>query len=356
MKVLLVTFSENADHQDITFGMFEALLQANSPKCDVWVMAPNRPKVNVANHPHVHLVSCPHTPSIEAKTFDFNTLFSILRWLKKNDFDVVFFETLHVWNLPIMLLNRKRTRIYQMIHDLIPHEGDKNEKGVYLMNKIVCKLADYIVICNKKYTITATEMYHVPLSRIKHTDLWKRFPEYTAPTYQKNVLFFGRINPYKGIGNLLSIVKACPEICFQVVGRVDPSVRELADRLSHYPNVVLKSEYVSDSDMKRAFVQSDWVILPYNSATQSGVVIDAYRFSRPVIAFDVGAVSEQVDDGNSGFLIQAGDTSAFSEKLKYAVSLDKKDYDRMSVAAFDFGKAKYASEGAAEKFLRIITE
>lgn len=54
------------------------------------------------------------------------------------------------------------------------------------------------------------------------------------------------------------------------------------------------------------FHGSDWSILPYTSATQSGVIVDSYRLSRPVIAFNVGAISEQIEGGVTGFLIEAG--------------------------------------------------
>lgn len=63
--------------------------------------------------------------------------------------------------------------------------------------------------------------------------------------------------------------------------------------------------YVSDEEMKNYFVNCDWVILPYNSASQSGVIIDAYKYSRPVISFEVGAIVEQIIDGKSGCICVA---------------------------------------------------
>ena len=78
-------------------------------------------------------------------------LFSIIRWINKQKLDVIFFESLHVWNLAIMLLCHKKTRIFQLIHDFIPHEGDKQEKMVKILNTMVCRLADIIVLANRKY-------------------------------------------------------------------------------------------------------------------------------------------------------------------------------------------------------------
>lgn len=357
MKLLLVTFSDNADHQDITFGMFESLYKAKRSDVDVYVMGIENPKVPVMKTGHTKLVDCPKRPGIEKKTFDLKTLNSIIRWINKQHFDVIFFETLHAWNLAIMMrCHKKETKIFQMIHDLIPHQGDKQEKSVNLMNKAVCKLADYIVLANKKYVPKVTELYKVPSNRVFFVDMWRRFPKYTEPRYTKNALFFGRMNPYKGIDNLLKIAKLCPEIHFDVVGRVDPQVQSYVDELIKLPNVSMNNGYVSDDEMAQSFINADWIVLPYNTATQSGVVIDGYRYGRPSIAFNVGAISEQIDDGNSGYLIKAGDVKAFAEKLKKVVAMDRTDYSALSKAAYKFGVHKYSADGAIDRFLNVISE
>lgn len=354
MKVLLVTFSDNADHQDITFGMFESLYKAQHADCDAWVMGIDTPKVPVMDTPKTHLVDCPKRPGIEKKTFDLRTLFRIISWVKKQHFGVIFFETLHVWNLAIMMCCHKKTRIFQMIHDLIPHEGDKQAKSVDLMNKAVCRLADYIVLPNQKYIKKVTENYGVKPGRIRSVDMWRRFPEYTEPRHTKHALFFGRMNPYKGVDNLIEIVKRCPDVQFDVVGRVDPLVQDLADQLKGLPNVTMNNGYVGDDEMAEAFANADWIVLPYNSATQSGVVIDGYRYGRPCIAFNVGAITEQVREGVSGYLIEPGNNEAFAEKLREAVQMDEQSYEKLSRFSYDYGLQKYSADGAVIRFINLI--
>lgn len=354
-KVLLVTFSDNADHQDISFGMFESIYAEKKKNCDIWIMGINNPKVPVMQTPHTHLVDCPKRPGIEKKTFDLKELFKIIKWINSKNFDVIFFETLHVWNLAIMLCCHRKNVIFQMIHDLIPHQGDKQEKSVHLMNKAVCKLADYIVLCNQKYVSKVTEIYGVPQKKVRVIEMWRRFPKYTKPSYSKRALFFGRMNPYKGVDNLLEIAKLCPEIQFDVVGRVDPQVQNLVEELRKLPNITMNTGYVTDKEMEQAFIKADWIVLPYNSATQSGVVIDGYRYGRPCIAFNVGAITEQVADGISGYLIPKANNVAFSEKLKMVINFSEKDYKEMSIAAYEYGISKYSAEGAVERFLQVIS-
>ena len=265
-KILLVSFSDNADHQDTIFGLYEAL--EDEGKQDVYLLAIKTPKVALRRSSHTWLVDCPERPGITKKTFNIFLLSSLIKKIRKEKFDVIYFESLHVWNLPIMMFSGSACT-YQVIHEVIPHEGDKQVKMVDLMNKAVVKLSDNIVLRNKKYIDELVERYGIEKERVHYLELWRRFPKFTEPRYTKRVLFFGRINPYKGVDNLLEIAKLCPEIHFDVIGRVDPQMQGIVDELKKLPNVFLNNNYVSDDEMKEAFINADWVILPYNSASQS---------------------------------------------------------------------------------------
>lgn len=352
MKILLVTFSDNADHQDTLFGLYEELV--DNQEIDAYLMAIKSPKVPLQKSDHAWLVDCPKRPGIEKKTFDLYTLNSIIRRIKKEKFDAIYFESLHVWNVAIMLALGKSVRKYQVIHEVIPHEGDSQVKGVDFMNKVICKTADTIVLRNQKYVQDMISQYKVDPSRVKYLELWRRYPKFTPPVHSGHVLFFGRINPYKGADNLLEIVRLCPEITFDVVGRVDPQTEKIVDELSKETNVHLNNGYVSDDEMREAFIGCDWVIVPYNSASQSGIIIDAYKYSRPVIAFNVGAIAEQVDNGKSGYLVEAGNVAAFAESLQNTAKMPTKTYDAMCTNSYQYGNAKYSASGAVSRFTQLI--
>ena len=208
---------------------------------------------------------------------------------------------------------------------------------VDLMNKAVVKFADTIVLRNKMYIQDMIDRYGISAERVKYLELWRRYPSYTPPVHSGRVLFFGRINPYKGADNLLEIVRLCPNIQFDVIGRVDPQMQEVVDRLAKEKNVKLNNDYVTDEEMREAFINCDWAIVPYNSASQSGIIIDAYKYSRPVVAFSVGAIPEQVDVNRSGYLVEAGNNEKFADKLKVAVKLSVDEYDTMSQYAYQYG-------------------
>ena len=350
MKVLLVTLSDNADHQDTLFGLYEQIRSLY----DTYLMAIKMPKVPFTKSDHIWLVDCPARPGICYKTFNLRLLSTIVGRIKKEKFDVIYFESLHVWNLMIMMAVGNKVHTYQVIHEVIPHEGDNQVSGVKFMNKIVSKMADTIVLRNKKYIHDMITLYKISHKRVKYLDLWRRYPDFTEPIHNGRVLFFGRINPYKGVDNLLRIVRLCPNIQFDVVGRVDPQMEKIVDELKKERNVHLSNGYVSNDEMEDAFCRCDWVLVPYNSASQSGIIIDAYKFSRPVIAFNVGAIAEQVDIGKSGFLVNAGDVEKFAEILQRAVTMSRLDYNAICRYAYQYGSKKYAASHAVSRFRELI--
>ncbi len=352
-KVLLVTFSDNVDHQDTLFGMYEEM--RNRSDWDAYLLCIKTPKVELQKSDHTWLVDCPKRPGVTKKTFNLPLLVSIIHRIRKEHFDAIYFESLHTWNLPIMLMSGK-AKTYQVIHEVIPHEGDSQVKMVDLMNKAVVKFADIIVLRNKTYIQNMIDRYGISVDRVKYLELWRRYSAYTTPVHSGRVLFFGRINPYKGADNLLEIVRLCSDIKFDVIGRVDPQMQDVVDQLAKEKNVKLNNDYVTDVEMQGAFVNCDWVIVPYNSASQSGIIIDAYKYSRPVIAFAVGAIPEQVDDGKSGYLVEAGDNEKFATMLKKVMKLSTEQYDAMSRDAYQYGSKKYATSGAVERFVKLLEE
>ncbi|MBU5480138.1 glycosyltransferase family 4 protein [Blautia sp. MSJ-19] len=352
-KILLVTFSDNADHQDTLFGMYEEIKMQSG--WDPYLLCIKTPKVELKQSDHTWLVDCPERPGVTKKTFNLLLLVSIIHRIHREHFEAIYFESLHTWNLPIMMMAGK-AKTYQVIHEVIPHEGDSQVKMVDLMNKAVVKFADTIVLRNKTYIQDMIDRYGISANRVKYLELWRRYPAYTAPVHSGRVLFFGRINPYKGADNLLEIVRLCPDIQFDVIGRVDPQMQGIVEQLAKEKNVKLNNDYVTDEEMRDAFINCDWTIVPYNSASQSGIIIDAYKYSRPVIAFAVGAIPEQVDAGKSGYLVEAGDNKKFAEKLKEVVKLNREKYDAMSRYAYQYGCKKYATSGAVERFVSLLEE
>jgi glycosyltransferase involved in cell wall biosynthesis len=65
----------------------------------------------------------------------------------------------------------------------------------------------------------------------------------------------------------------------------------------------LHLQYVDDDEAANYFARADVLVLPYLSATGSGVVAAAYHYGKPVLATSVGGLKDVVKDGQTGWLV-----------------------------------------------------
>ena len=87
------------------------------------------------------------------------------------------------------------------------------------------------------------------------------------------------------------------------------------------------NQFVPNEDVAKYYQAADVVILPYRSATQSGILNVAYGFNKPVIVTDVGGLAEFVDEGRTGFVVKPNSPAAFAEGInKFLNARDKTDF------------------------------
>ena len=79
--------------------------------------------------------------------------------------------------------------------------------------------------------------------------------------------------------------------------------------------MTLVPRYVPNEDVPDYFAACDLVMVPYLTATQSGIVQMAFGFDRPVVASRVGGLPEAVKDGETGYLVPPGDPAAIAEAV-----------------------------------------
>jgi D-inositol-3-phosphate glycosyltransferase len=124
------------------------------------------------------------------------------------------------------------------------------------------------------------------------------------------LLTFGSIRPYKGVDIALeALARVDPRLRVRLVvaGRFWDGARELraqAQRLGLNGRVVFRDGFVSNEEAALLFGAADASLLPYRSATQSGVAQLSFAYGRPVIATRVGGLPAAVDDGVDGILCE----------------------------------------------------
>ena len=124
---------------------------------------------------------------------------------------------------------------------------------------------------------------------------------------KRYILFFGLIRDYKGLDMLLEAFEkvADERLRLLVAGEFyndKEQYRTVLERLGD--RVVLHEGFVKDEDVKYYFSAVDALVLPYRTATQSGVTQVAYNFSVPMVVTRVGGLPEIVPDGRVGFVCE----------------------------------------------------
>ena len=347
-SVCFVSFSYNADHQTTMYGMFNEL----NKQYNVATIGASNPKAANAQHSRLnHYVDCPTRPGLAKGTFNVKRILQTAELIKLAGCNIVYFESVHIWNLFLILILGNKFTYYSTIHDVVPHDGSK---AVFYCQKLLCKFSDYVVIKSDCFADQAVSLYGIEESKIKIIEVWRDYPERIPKRNKGKCLFFGRLRRYKGLETMAEIIRRLPDVEFEIVGQPDEDASRLLDSLKFLPNVEIEGREVDNGEMEDAFRSASWVLLPYSSASQSGVIIDAYRYSTPVIGYNVGAIAGQISNEHSGFLIDCNDLEGFVSKVRDAVNMDECKYAEMSLCAYEFGKKKYDTSLRSAEFARKL--
>jgi glycosyltransferase involved in cell wall biosynthesis len=174
-----------------------------------------------------------------------------------------------------------------------------------------------------------------------------------APT----ALFFGTLTKYKGVEYLIDafavVRRRLPDAQLVVAGFPNPDVdvgalRERAGRLGLTDAVKFYLRYVPVEEVAGLFAASDVVVFPYLMIYQSGALQVAYSFAKPVVATDVGGLSEAVVHGETGLLVPPRDAEALGEAVAALLS-DPVRARAMGGRGRELSETEYSWDGIARE-------
>jgi len=130
------------------------------------------------------------------------------------------------------------------------------------------------------------------------------------------MLFFGFIRDYKGLDLLLEAFadERLQKLKLKLIiaGEFYSDKKKYDDLIDNYnlkDRLVLKTDFIPDSEVYKYFCAADIVVQPYKHATQSGVTQIAYQFNKPMIVTNVGGLAEIVPDGKAGYVVEPSPTA-----------------------------------------------
>jgi len=264
------------------------------------------------------------------KFFPFFVYKKIVEIINKNEIKYVHFLTCDYTLASLIFRLKNKVSIVYTVHDLIPHETAKEkslkkmffDKYIQWGCKKITNNADILVTCSKEQFYTLQKRY---------TDkqvCFHQFPSLVTKNIiegnavcpelkntEKYILFFGRIDGYKGIDLLYNVFienKIFSDYTLVIAGKGELYFERKCDE----NNVICIDRYIDEMEVKSLYEQASCVVYPYISATMSGVLTLAYAFGTPLLASDIPYFRDNIEDGQTGILFKNKDENDLRTKLQ----------------------------------------
>lgn len=136
---------------------------------------------------------------------------------------------------------------------------------------------------------------------------------------KKTILFFGFIREYKGLDILIdAFAQLDGPYQLVIAGEFYGNEMRYQSMIADHPktrDIILHSNYIPEAEVGKYFSAADLCVLPYRSATQSGITAISYHFNVPVVATKVGGLEEYIRHGETGLLVEKADPALIAQAI-----------------------------------------
>ncbi|MFP4089735.1 MAG: glycosyltransferase family 4 protein [Cyclobacteriaceae bacterium] len=219
------------------------------------------------------------------------------------------------------MLDKKPAKIWT-IHDPVQHSGEVKwqTKLGYSMFRW---LNTHYILHNKTQQPDFIRNYKINPDRCHYVnfgplDVFRLFKNGKVIKPEVGtVLFYGRISPYKGVEYLIEAAHIAREQIpgLKVIIAGKPIYPIDLEAVRNDPTFEIIDRYIENGELVQLLQRCQLVACPYTDATQSGVVMTAYAFHKPVLASAVGGIPEVIEDGVTGRLIPPKDAKVLAATL-----------------------------------------
>jgi glycosyltransferase involved in cell wall biosynthesis len=156
-------------------------------------------------------------------------------------------------------------------------------------------------------------------------------------------LMFGQLRTDKGLADLVEAVARVPSLHLLIGGQDVGGLAAVRGRLDALAGrVTVREGFLDMTETAELFAAADTVALPYRQASQSGVLLLAYGFARPVIIYPAGGMAEAVIDGETGWICPAPDVDSLARMLAASVTAGTAECLRRGEAGRALAEERFA--------------
>lgn len=230
-----------------------------------------------------------------------------------------------------LALWRFRKNMMFVIHDPFMHSGEYNKKDEYY-RRMCFRFGKKFVLLNENQVDGFCQLYHVKRERVLVNKIGvleattaHLKSEVNSRDQSMNILWFGRVSPYKGIDTLCKVMtevhKIIPKTSLTIAGGGNFYFDISPYKNLNYIHII--HHFLTTEELACLMNACSFVCLPYTDATQSGVVMTCYAFKKPVLATNVGGLNNQIDNGKTGMLVTPKNGTALANAIITLLSDEK---------------------------------
>lgn len=222
---------------------------------------------------------------------------------------------------------KKRCKVISVLHNVIPHEPRFFDKPLtkYFLSGCSGHVTLSQEVANDLAAI-APKALKTTLFHPVYAHFGEKVPRKEAEEKlglepgKKNLLFFGLIREYKGLDILLKAFSELDDSYTLIVaGEPYGSFVKYEEIIKDSPGkdrIKLFTSYIKDSEVKYYFSAADLAVLPYRSATQSGISAISWHFEVPMVVTDVGGLRQSVGDSGTGLVADRPEPGLIAEEIR----------------------------------------
>lgn len=263
----------------------------------------------------------------------YKSIYELSKKILSTGSDIFHLQNVGLWELFLIYLLKRKTKIITTIHDPIKHH--KSKINIYSviesLTKLIIKNSDGIILHSEPqkeniYNFAKIDKKYISVQQMGAHDFYKNFEKNIKK--EKNILFFGEIRPNKGcdilIDAFLDIKDEIPDWNLVIAGRgyywetIAKKVEGNEDRIK------TMIRYINDNEVADIFNSSEIACTPYIKGTQSGIVSLAGVFGVALISFRFGNMEEILSDNKDVLFTNENTANSLSESIKFLCKNDQK--------------------------------
>jgi glycosyltransferase involved in cell wall biosynthesis len=237
------------------------------------------------------------------------------------------FWTPHFFTVAGLVRRAAAARVVFICHNVVEHETNWLKQ---FCTRSVLSLADSFIVHSSADHHQLRKLYpEAQIFQVFHPSYQQLVPARVdrdearrrLDVQGKVLLFFGFVRPYKGLEyaiRSLPLILKKHDVTLMVAGEFwsgKKAIQGLITRLGLDQHVRIVDQYIPNEEIGLYFGAADLLLLPYQSATQSGIAQIAYALDRPVVATRVGGFVDVVKPGKTGYLVEPKSAQAIADAV-----------------------------------------